>query len=330
MGRHARGAARSRVPVAAAVLGVLVLGIIVVGSWLGSRLDPVAADDSVNASAVVVSSVPCAVAPGPTLVDVVTPDDSAAAGNPARATLEACGYQEGQQVPVQYRASDPGDITLRNADAAPSATGGLLPLGLAVAGLLAVGASLAVYADNRARPARRRHAAGADVELSAAETPAVDLPPPGAVSAPSDRTDPTGGHRPTGSEPAPDGGVRVSLVPAEPGRHAVASAGGAAPTASPWNSLSADALQMQYPDVTGHGPFTAAQARATSAGDADAAISAGDRAGSGPEQMPFPGAAQETGGVRREMSSVDLIFPYSSTLAASLHDELFTHRSVSG
>jgi hypothetical protein len=30
----------------------------------------------------------------------------------------------------------------------------------------------------------------------------------------------------------------------------------------------------------------------------------------------------------RRLSSVDLAFPFTSSLAASLHDELFTHRSV--
>lgn len=226
MGRHARGPARSRVPVAVVVWSAFIVLILVAGPWLADRGRPADSADPLTASAVVVSSLACPNGTGSTLVDVVNP--AAPSAGPVRATLAACGYQEGQQLAVQYVAADPARVVL--AGATPTAGPGLLPLGVAIAVLLALGAGLAVWIDSR-RPPTRHRADGTGRHLVDQEIPDLPADPPA--------VDPV--HRPDG----------------------------------------------------------AAKNRTT------------------------------VGAAGRRQASVDLIFPFSSTLAASLHDELFTHRSVS-
>ncbi len=244
MGRHARGAARSRVPVAVVVWTVVVLIVLGAGALLGDRGRVADSQDPVAASAVVVSSLACTDGTGRTLVDVLDPA-SPTSGGVVRATLDACGYQEGQQLSVQFASTDPARVVL--AGTAPSAGAGLLPLGVAIAALLALGAGLAVWIDSRRRPNRHR-AVGTARHLVDHEI----------VDAAGDFA----------ADPAPE--RVVELVSACP------SGAGDRPD-----------------DETG------------------------DRV-----------AVLAVAGRRR--SAVELNFPFSSTLAASLHDELFTHRSVSG
>ncbi|MGS0688302.1 hypothetical protein ACVBEQ_24610 [Nakamurella sp. GG22] len=242
MGRHARGAARSRVPVAVVVWTVVVLIVLGAGALLGDRGRVADSQDPVTASAVVVSSLACSDGTGTTLVDVLDPASPLSAGL-VRATLDACGYQEGQQLSVQFASTDPARVVL--AGTAPAAGAGLLPLGVAIAALLALGAGLAVWIDSRRRP--RHRAVGTARHLMDHET--ID----------------------TAGDPAAD------------------------PEPEP--------------------VVESASARPAGAGDRPDE-EAGDRV-----------AALAVAGRRR--AGVELNFPFSSTLAASLHDELFTHRSVS-
>ena len=132
MGRHARGAARSRVPVATIVARSLIVVVIAVGSWLGSRAQPTPiAAGSVDGSAVVVSSLACTDGAGGTVVDVLEPGRRSAA--PSGPSLDACGYQEGQLLAVQYPAGDPTQAGAGRTDAVDRSRTGdrLLPIGLA-------------------------------------------------------------------------------------------------------------------------------------------------------------------------------------------------------
>src|SRR4051794_41078319 len=147
MGRHARAAARSRIPVAAGAVGGAIAALVGLGLWLGSGQQsvPVAAPES----AVVVSSLACTDGPGGTVVDVLEPA-SAQRGGPARADLDACGYQEGQQLEVQFVPDDHSQVVLAgNESAIDLLPGDRLPVGLAAAGLLALGAALAVVRDSK-------------------------------------------------------------------------------------------------------------------------------------------------------------------------------------
>ena len=196
-------------------------------------------ENPVTASAVVISSLACSDGTGTTLVDVLDPA-SPLSGSPVRATLDACGYQEGEQLSVQFATADPARVVL--AGTAPVSGAGLLPLGVAIAALLALGAGLAVWVDSRRRPNRHR-AVGTGRHLVDHESLDATADPT------SDRT-PVPADEPTEGGPDPlaeDAGDRVTVLAV----------------------------------------------------------------------------------IGRRQSSVDLAFPFSSTLAASLHDELFTHRSVS-
>lgn len=226
-------------PVAVVVWTVVVLLVLGAGAWLGDRGPVSGSQDPVAASAVVVSSLACTNGTGTTLVDVLDPASPVPAGS-VRATLDGCGYQEGQQLSVQFATADPARVVL--AGTAPAAGTGLLPLGVAIVALLALGAGLAVWIDSRRRPNRHR-AGGTGRHLVDHENldPAVDPAPGPVVESGSDRGAGAANH-PTGT--------------------------------------------------------------------------AGDR-------VPVLAAAE------RRPAAVELSFPFSSTLAASLHDELFTHRTVS-
>jgi hypothetical protein len=222
------------VPVAVVVWTFVVLLVLGAGAWLGDRGPMADSQYPAVASAVVVSSLACTDGTGTTLVDVLNSASPLSAG-PVRATLDACGYQEGQQLSVQFATSDPAVVVLAGA---PTEGAALLPLGVAIAALLALGAGLAVWIDSRRRPSR--HRAGAT----------------GRHLVDHETQDPT-------ADPAPE---RGSDLPIGVGDHP--------------------------------------------GGDA------GDR-----------GTALTVAG--RRQPAVELSFPFSSTLAASLHDELFTHRTVS-
>ncbi len=328
MGRHARGASRSRARVLAGALTALVIAAIVVGSWLASRADTGTDTGMVDASAVVVSSTACTAGSGQTLVDVVTPVDSATGSAPGRTALDACGYQEGQQVAVRYRSGDLSTVALAGTTDT-TAPGALLPLGLAVAGLLAIVAVLAVYADGRGRPLRHRHAVvGADGRGRSLQDAGDGA---GADVAAMDGVVPVA-HFDGFPDASAEFAAGRSTVPAIAGNGESAATTGAVDATTPgWGAFRTDPQSMQFPDHNGHGPFTAAQARATAAAG-DEGLSSGsdavmDNQVDEPDSFPW---SPDDAARRPEMSSVDLIFPYTSTLAASLHDELFTHRSVSG
>ena len=157
MGRHARGAARLRVSVSAVVLGTLIVTVVAVGSLLSSQAQPTPiAAQGVEGTAVVVSSLACPDGGGGTLVDVLSPA-GLPVGATVRASLDGCGYQEGEQLVVQYAASDPTRVTLLSEPAGGTATGDrLLPVGLMLAALLVVAAAAAVWVD--ARRGRRARA----------------------------------------------------------------------------------------------------------------------------------------------------------------------------
>src|SRR6478609_5999252 len=144
MGRHARGAFRSRSS-AAAVAAAAVVAVVAVGLGLGSGSQP----ESTTASAMVVSSLACTDGAGGTVVDVVAPPATSGGGQ-VRADLDACGYREGQQLQVQFVPGDPTQVVLAgNESATDFLTGDGLPFGLGIAALLAVGATLAIWFDAR-------------------------------------------------------------------------------------------------------------------------------------------------------------------------------------
>ena len=302
----------------------MVVAVIAVGSWIGSRADADPDTGMVDASAVVVSSLACTAGSGKTLVDVMTPVDSATGSAPGRATLDACGYQEGQQLAVRYRSGELSTVALAETGGT-TAPGSLLPLGLAVAGLLAIAAALAVYVDGRGRPARYRHAAtdlrGHWMQDAEDGTP-VD-PAPEHAAAESGRSVDVPDNSARGRAAAP-----ALAAVGDDNTHAAAESAEATPHGG--SGLWTDPQSMQFPDHNGHGPFTAAQARATAATGDEGLPSRPHAVAVGPERQhsAFPWSPDDAAR-SREMSSVDLIFPYTSTLAASLQDELFTHRGVS-
>jgi hypothetical protein len=239
MGRHARGVTRSRVPIATAVLGVLIVVVIAGGSWLSSRSQSAPAAASLTTgSAVVLSSLACTDGAGGTVVEVLSPSG----GPAARATLDGCGYQAGQQLVVQYPLQDPTQVSLAGTTTADPVLD-QSPFGILLAGLLVVGAAVAVGVARR----RSQGVPTAAVPAAAVLTAAVA----GVVSG--------GPTRPPG------------------GRHA-----------------RADSTDTE-PD--------------------------GEPPAGGTPPGPFPPMVDQS-------PTVDLVFPFASSLAASLRDELFTHRSL--
>lgn len=247
MGRHARGAAHLRVSVSTVVLGTLIVTVVAVGSLWSSHAQPTPiAAQVVDGTAVVVSSLACQNGAGGTQVDVLSPAGRPL-GSTVRATLDACGYQEGEQLAVQFPVGDPTQVSLLGGPVDETVTGGrLLPYGLGLAALLALGAAAAVWVDGR-RGRRTR-----------ASTPLSDNVDPDSFGAGV----PDGTMLPL----AADSADLVESVPRPVGRHA-------------------------HPD---------------------------DLAPAVDREPPAD----------RELSSVDLSFPFTASLADCLHDELFTHRTV--
>ena len=193
MGKHGGVAGRARVRIPALLLGGLVAGAIVLGSWwaLGSPSDPID-QNPVQALAFVASSPSCvdggdrAAGGRLTVVDVV---GGASPVRPVRTTVDACGYRDGQQVAVQYLAGDISRARLSGTSTAgdTGSAGRLLPIGLLVAGLLAAAATIALVADGRRSRRRRgadewataRHAriSGAEFLLFARSEPAASSRP---------------------------------------------------------------------------------------------------------------------------------------------------------
>lgn len=175
----------------AVIWAVVILLVVGAGAWLGDRGRVADSENPVVASAVVVSSLACTGGAGTTLVDVLDPVSPLSAGL-VRATLDACGYQEGEQLAVQFPTADRARVVL--AGTAPAAGDGLLPLGVAIAALLALGAGLAVWIDSRRRPNQHR---AARTGRHLAEREMLDLttdpaPEPAFVESPGTRDLPNG------------------------------------------------------------------------------------------------------------------------------------------
>lgn len=137
------------------LLGLLIVVVIAVGSWFGTRAQPTPiVTEQTTGSAVVVSSLACTEGAGGTLVDVLVPS-----GLPVRTSLDTCGHQEGELLAVSYPAGDPAAAWMADQDSTDDTPIGLLPIGLVVAALLGVCGVFAVWFDGR----RQRRRAVSDV-----------------------------------------------------------------------------------------------------------------------------------------------------------------------
>ena len=109
MGKHGGVVGRKHAPLRAVALGVLLLAGVVTGSWwwsLRTQSDPID-QNPVAAAAFVVSSPSCADHGTGTVVDLFP-----ASGGQARAVIDGCGYSDGQQLAVEYLAGDPTQVRL--------------------------------------------------------------------------------------------------------------------------------------------------------------------------------------------------------------------------
>ncbi len=303
MGRHARGAAHLRVSVSTVVLGTLIVTVVAVGSLLSSHAQPtpMAADgaaESGDGTAVVVSSLACQDGAGGTQVDVLSPA-GLPVGTTVRATLDACGYQEGEQLFVRFAANDPTKVALLgNAVDETTAGGRLLPYGLVSAALLAAGAAAAVFLDaRRGRRTRALTPRANDIDPDGSEsglsvdssieagasgnswsTPAVGALGETMLRSANESPDPADSHRrPVGrhARQNTDRGERTAIDHSPP----------ASPPRLLMSHLPVAVIEPEEPV---------------------------DRAKSGD----------------REPTTVDLSFPFTVSLSDCLRDELFTHRTV--
>jgi hypothetical protein len=304
MGRHARGATRLRVSLSTVVLGTLIVTVVAVGSLLSSRAQPTPiAAEGVEGTAVVVSSLACQNGAGGTLVDVLSPA-GLPGGTEVRANLDACGYQEGEQLVVQFPASDPTQVSLLGSAAADTVTGGrLLPYGLLLAALLAAGAAAAVWVD--ARRSRRARAFAAVHVVDTENTPQTEAPEADA-SETSWSADPFGAL-----------GETMLLPPTE--LHGLGEPHGPSAPRGRAESHRPSGRHARPETDWGEGnspdPASAASPRLLVTPQPITAIE--------PDEI-FDRAPS----VDRALSTVDLAFPFTASLADSLHDELFTHRTV--
>lgn len=151
MGRHARGALRSRVTVKAVLVAVPVALIVAAGSWWAASATASSAE-TVTGSAVVISSLACHNGDEGTVVDVLGPVGQPP-GTTRRATMDSCGHQPGEVLTVHYPTADPGRVVpAAAADPGSDPSGRMLPLGLMLASLLGVAALAAVVRDARRAP----------------------------------------------------------------------------------------------------------------------------------------------------------------------------------
>ncbi len=200
----------------------MIIGVVAVGSWWSSRIQPEPNAVAVTSSAVVVSSLACTGGAGTTLVDVLGP-----AGGTVRATLPACGFQEGQQLTVTHPVADPRVITLAESDPVTSGSG-LLSVRIGIVVVLALGAGFVVVVDSR-RSRRPAHllapvAAGRFDIAQDSGTPAVPPPAPArpvVANVTSDKPEsadlaPTGSNGP-GRSGSPAAAVLATAVAAAAG-----------------------------------------------------------------------------------------------------------------
>lgn len=162
MGRHARGAVRSRKIARAAGIAASAALILAAGwSWAVGSVGPAAhTDGTVSGQAVVVSSLACQNGDEGTVVDLLGPADQPA-GTTRRATMDSCGHRPGEVLQVDYSAAQPDRVVpTAVVDGADDPSGRLLPFGLMLAGLLGAAAVAAVVRDAR-RPHRADASAGA-------------------------------------------------------------------------------------------------------------------------------------------------------------------------
>jgi hypothetical protein len=213
------------VPIGLISIVAVLLCAVALGIWwwtLKSASDPIDANP-VDAYGLVVSSPSCT-AGGLTTVTVsgTTP--------PVTATLNACGYRVGEQLPIQYLAGHPQTVRLTGTATAGSSSmaARLLPIGILTAGVIAVLATVSLLVERRrsrhqAAPAGRagaRSRRGTPDAAGAAGSGAA-----GAGTAATPPSDPlTGGTDGGGTTP---GGVPLPAGPA------TGAAGAAGPTVAP-------------------------------------------------------------------------------------------------
>ena len=317
MGKHGRVAARKRVPFPAVALGVLLLAGIVTGSrwWsTGTPSDPID-QNPVAAVAFVLSSSSCTDHGRGTVVELLP-----TSGRRVTAVIDGCGYSDGEKLAVEYLAGNPTQARLAGTSS-PSGTDDLRqwwPIVLGILAVLAAGfAVVLVVGGGRLRRllrslTRYRGGAAPDGQDPVAQLTAM-------VSTSADRVAPSvravgviGAHRggrhalldfdeqSADDRPADDrpAGDRPADEQPADDRPADERAGG-----DVWLLNTNDDGWLLEP----------AQSWA-------AEISVGGDGQLPPDDdasLPF---------------RLDLVFPSTAELAASLHDELFTHRhaQVSG
>jgi hypothetical protein len=169
MGRHGGAAARRpRVTGTIVALVLVLLGAVALGIWwarLGSGSDPIDAAP-VSGYGVVVASPPCTdgTAGGRTVVTVV--------GSTSQASLNACGYRQGQRLAIEYLRDHPETARLAGTSTGAASTGlrRVLPYLILGLGLLAVIAAILLI---RRRRAGHRGAGTAEPRVTVAELQAA-------------------------------------------------------------------------------------------------------------------------------------------------------------
>lgn len=331
MGKHGGVVERKHVSIRAVLLGIVILGGIAIGSWwwsLRTLSDPI--DQSpVAASGFVVSSPSCGDDAGATVVDLLP-----ISGGQTRAVVDACGFSDGQQLAVEYLASDPTRARLAGTSSAagPGAVRQWWPIGIGILGVMMAGLLVVLLGDRRRFRSRLGPHDGA-ARHARAEPSDADLPI---------ATDPTGTTRLdlTVSDPAvPSAAPAVTAsrgAVSEGGASRPAKWGRAGPGPSGRHAL-AEQDDGQSPDA--RWPLDAGQDGWVPEAGQDGWLL--DRRQDGwprdPDQLSADGqspAEVSYGGDRQlppaDLTTasfrLDLIFPSTAELAASLQDELFTHR----
>jgi len=169
MGRHGGAAARRpRLTGTIVALVLVLLGAVALGIWwarLGSGSDPIDAAP-VAGYGVVVASPPCTdtAGGGRTVVTVV--------GSTSQASLNACGYRQGQRLAIEYLRDHPETARLAGTSTGAQSTGlrRVLPYLILGLGLLAVIAAILLI---RQRRAGHRSAGTAEARVTVAELQAA-------------------------------------------------------------------------------------------------------------------------------------------------------------
>ncbi len=294
MGKHGAVVGRKQVPIPAVALGVVLLVGIVTGAWwwsLGTPSDPID-QNPVAATAFVVSSPSCTDRGTGTVVDL-----SPASGGQARAVIEGCGYSDGQQMAVEYLAGDPSQARL--AGTSSSSGNGVRqwwPVVLGILAVLAAGIVVVLVVDG----GRFRRPAGSPTRSRDGASPDRQVQGPALTAMVSTTADPAAPS--LAAVDAVVGGRRG-------GRHALLEL----------DDQQLDDEESAYEESAGAGwllntnddgwlldPAQSWAAEISVGGD-------GQMWPDDDESLQF---------------RLDLVFPSTAELAASLQDELFTHRHV--